>query len=286
MIVRDAELEDLDAIYEVWYATETVGLPEPPSPRTMPWFGHVHRVGRLVVAAEGDDVVGFAGVVDLGSCVALTDLFVRPDRQSRGIGSALLDEVLPPDRELVTMASADPRAIVSYIRRGLRPRWPAYYVAADAEALGQMVWPSREVEVAPLAPGAYRWQLPGDDVHYRALGGRSLVVRAHGRELGTALVVRGSPQRLAHPDASELLESSAHCAEDAADVVLAVVRELAAEQATRVIAQVPGPHAALAPLLAGGFAVTDTDMACATSDALLADPARHTMHGESRVASG
>ena len=64
----------------------------------MPWFGHLLDVGRLVVAVDDGAVVGFAGLLDHGRCVALSDLFVRPERQSQGIGAALLDEVLPPDR--------------------------------------------------------------------------------------------------------------------------------------------------------------------------------------------
>ena len=110
------------------------------------------------------------------------------------------------------------------------------------------------------------------------------MVRDGGREIGTALVVTGSPQRLAHPDASELLESSAHQSDDAASLVLAVIGQVVDAGATRVIVQVPGPHGALAPLLARGFAITDADMACASEPDLLADPARHTMHGESRIA--
>ena len=47
-----------------------------------------------------------------------------------------------------------------------------------------------------------------------------------------------------------------------------------------------GQHGALAPLLDRGFAITDVDTACASEDGLLADPTRHTMHGEARVATG
>jgi hypothetical protein len=111
-----------------------------------------------------------------------------------------------------------------------------------------------------------------------------LVVAERGRTIGTALVVTGSPQRLAHPSATEVLESSAHDASDAEQLVLAVVGHVLAEGATMVIVQVPGPHGALRPLLDQGFAITDVDVACASEDGLLADPARHTMHGESRIA--
>ena len=283
MIVRDAGPDDLGPIYDVWYATETVGLAQPPPPRTMPWFGHLLDVGRLVVAERDGAVVGFAGVVDLGSCVALSDLFVRPERQSHGVGTALLDEVLPPGRPLVTMASADPRAVASYARRGMRPRWPAYYLTATADQIRPGARPSMIVE--PLPFDAYDWPLPGDLPYHRALGARPLAVRRDGRPIGTALVVDASPQRLFYPDTSEVLETTADAAGDAAELVLAVVGHVLDGGATRVVVQVPGPHGALAPLLERGFAITDVDTACASDDGLLADPARHTMHGESRAAA-
>jgi GNAT superfamily N-acetyltransferase len=281
MIVRDAGPEDLGPVYDVWYATETDGIDPVPPPRTMPWFDHLLEVGRLVVAVADGTVVGFAGALDHGRCVALSDLFVLPERQSQGIGTALLDGLLPRDRPLVTMASADRRAVASYVRRGMRPRWPAYYVAASVASVR---WPpGPQLDAAPLPPAEYPWQLPGDDAHYARLGARSLVVTGRDRPIGTALVVTGSPQRLAHPDATEVLESSAHRADEAEALVLGVVRHVLAEGATRVIVQVPGPHGALRPLLERGFAITDVDVACASEDGLLADPARHTMHGEARI---
>jgi GNAT superfamily N-acetyltransferase len=282
VILRDADRSDLDAVYEVWYATETDGLRDPPPPRTMPWFGHLLDVGRLVVAEESSAVVGFAGLLDLGSCVALSDLFVRPDRQSRGVGAALLDEVLPAGRPCVTMASADPRAVSSYARRGIRPRWPAYYLSAPAAQVREGPWPA--LGVRELALDEYDWPLPGDVPYHRALGARPLEIDRAGVRLGTALVVDGSPQRLFHPDTTEVLETTVDDADDAAAVVLAVVADLLQRGASRLMVQVPGPHPALAPLLERGFAVTDVDTACASEEGILADPARHTMHGESRVA--
>ena len=284
MILRDADRSDLGVVYDVWYATETVGLPNPPPPRTMPWFGHLLDVGRLVVAEEGGAVVGFAGLLDHGSCVALSDLFVRPDHQSHGLGAALLDEILPAGRACVTMASADPRAIGSYARRGMGPRWPAYYLSATAGQVRDGAWPV--LDVRELALDEYDWPWPGDVPYHRALGARPLAIERAGARLGTALVVDGSPQRLFHPDTTELLETTVDDARDAAAVVLAVVGHLLERHASRLVVQVPGPHGALAPLLERGFAITDVDTACASEDRLLADPTRHTMHGESRVATG
>ena len=232
-----------------------------------------------------DTVIGFAGLLDLGSCVALSDLFVRPDRQSHGVGAALLDEVLPRGRPCVTMASADPRAVASYARRGMRPRWPAYYLSATAGQVREGPWPALAVRRA--GPRGVRL----------AVAGRRPVPRARsapgrwpstgtGVRLGTALVVDGSPQRLFHPDTTEVLETTVDDADDAAPVVLAVVAHLLDAGASRLVVQVPGPHGALAPLLERGFAITDVDTACASEEGLLADPTRHTMHGESRVATG
>ena len=282
MIVRPATPADLGAVYAVWYATEVAGMATPPPPRSMPWFGHLLRIGTLVVAEDDVNVVGFAGAFDHGRCVALSDLFVHPDRQSQGIGRALLDAVVPADRPVVTMASADPRAVASYARRGMRPRWPAYYLAVEADELRDAPWP--ELEVAPCSPRGYAWELPGDDVHYAALGAIPLAIGRRGSRLGTALTVAGSPQRLAHPDTTEVLESSVDDPRDGGAVVLSVVRHLLDAGARRVALQVPGPHGALAPLLERGFTITDADMACATHEDLLADPSRHTMHGEARVA--
>ena len=283
MILRDADRSDLGAVYDVWYATETVGLPNPPPPRTMPWFGHLLDAGRLVVAEEGGAVVGFAGLLDHGSCVALSDLFVRPDRQSHGLGAALLDEILPAGRAGVTMASADPR------HRLVRPPGDAAALAGllplgDAEQVREGAWPM--LDVRELALDEYHWPLPGDVPYHRALGARPLAIERAGARLGTALVVDGSPQRLFHPDTTELLETTVDDAGDAAAVVLAMVAHLLERHSTRLVVQVPGPHGALAPLLERGFAITDVDTACASEDGLLADPTRHTMHGESRVATG
>src|SRR5262249_9501289 len=135
MELRPARVDDLGQIYDVWYETEVVGLADPPPPRTMPWFGHLLSVGQLTVAVDGGVIVGFAGVLDYGRCVALSGLFVGPSWQSQGVGGGLLDGALAAGRAAVTMASGGPRAVASYVRRGLLPRWPAYYIAASPEQL-------------------------------------------------------------------------------------------------------------------------------------------------------
>ena len=265
MILRDADPSDLDAVYDVWYATEIVGLPNPPPPRTMPWFGHLLDVGRLVVAEERGAVVGFAGLLDLGSCVALSDLFVRPDRQSHGVGAALLDEVLPGGRPCVTMASADPRAIASYARRGMRPRWPAYYLSATA---GQ-------VRRGPVA-GARR---PGAGPRRVRLAACRATCRTTARSVPDRWPSTGRACGWARRWSSTAARSASstptppRCWRRPSTTRTMPRPSCWPSSPTSSKREPPaswsrcqGPHGALAPLLERGFAITDVDTACASEE--------------------
>ncbi len=53
----------------------------------------VDEPGFLFVAAEADEVVGFAHVLDLDGRAHLEQIAVLPDRARRGIGSALVEQV-------------------------------------------------------------------------------------------------------------------------------------------------------------------------------------------------
>src|SRR5258708_4900402 len=113
-VVRSATEADLSEIYSIWYETETVEVDDLPPPGANAWFARVLRTGRLVVAADEGRLVGFAGVCQEGPLAVLTDCFVRPAAQSAGIGSALLDAVVPRSGPVATFASTDPRAVPSY----------------------------------------------------------------------------------------------------------------------------------------------------------------------------
>ena len=110
----------MPAIHAVWYATEIVGEADtPPLGEPHPWLRHVLRTGTLLVAERDGAVIGFAGIIERGELVFLTDLFVAPETQSHGVGAALLAAVLPRDgRTLATIGSSDPRALALYIRAG------------------------------------------------------------------------------------------------------------------------------------------------------------------------
>jgi ribosomal protein S18 acetylase RimI-like enzyme len=51
----------------------------------------------------------------------LTDLYVDPGRQSRGLGRQMLDAAMEGATERMTFSSSDRRALAAYIRSGMRP---------------------------------------------------------------------------------------------------------------------------------------------------------------------
>lgn len=72
------------------------------------------------------EVIGYARSVERGGLLELTEFFVRPDRQSAGVGAALLACAFPPDRGDVRaiIATADVRAQARYYRSGTVARFP------------------------------------------------------------------------------------------------------------------------------------------------------------------
>ena len=242
------------------------------------------RSGTLVVAEDDVNVVGFAGALDHGACVALSDLFVRPDRQSQGIGRALLDAV----------RSGRPAGGDDGLGRPAQ-RWPPTPVAACAHVGPPTTWAwtptsyatprGPTLDVAPCSPRS----TPGSSRATTRTTRRSVADafghRRAGEPLGTALTVAGSPQRLAHPDTTRSSSRPSMIPDDGGAVVLAVVALPARRRSeARRLCRYQGRTARWHPCSSGASRITDADMACATHEDLLADPSRHTMHGEARVA--
>jgi GNAT superfamily N-acetyltransferase len=176
------------------------------------------RYGRLAVAApDGGEPVAFGGILPRGGITHLGDLFVDPGHQSAGAGRALLDEVLAGSATRVTFASADPRAIPLYIRYGMIPRCPMYYLSGPTAALAGPPPTAVDVEEVVAADGeasggdradVLRWYagLPGVRVHAgpdgyaftREVGGDLVLGPACGTQtvLGTAAGFPGRTLRV------------------------------------------------------------------------------------------
>ena len=72
------------------------------------------------------EIIGYARSIERGGLFELTELFVRPGRQSKGIGRALLDRAFPAGRGAVRalLATGDVRALARYHTTGLVVRFP------------------------------------------------------------------------------------------------------------------------------------------------------------------
>lgn len=113
----------------------------------------------LWVAEVDDQIVGFAFSWVCGNLWFLAELFVAPDHQSRGIGNELLARTF----EHAKKAGATNRGLITftfnvvsqglYIRHGLLPRLPIYFVSAEREELPTPLEGER-LRATPIEPSA------------------------------------------------------------------------------------------------------------------------------------
>jgi GNAT superfamily N-acetyltransferase len=269
--IRGAAASDADVIGSIWYSAEGAlgsGLP-PLAP--LPWWQHLVDAADVWIAEVDGRPAGFAATLDLGPAVVLTDFFVHPDHQHQGIGTALLRQALPEERQLATLSSADPRAVASYIARGLRPRWPAFFLAGSRrlDLPGGVSVVEDDVALDGLRPSERSYLAD-------RCGGIPGVVLRGGRAIGSVVVSPRSPFRLVGRDEGTVLLTTATTAADSGDVVHAGAAWCEQLGAPRVSVQLPGPHPALRRLLLLGYRLTDADTACATSAAVLPEPERES----------
>ena len=274
-VVRAATETDAPAITAILEANdEPVTWPDVPRP---PYVDHLlTRPGmRLVVGELDGSVAGIAGTIEIGGPDTrfLTDLYVDPAQQSRGLGVAMLDSVFDGADARMTFSSRDPRALGAYIRHGMRPRWPLLYLELSAESLGPTEdgVEVRPADVAETARLSLAWT--GID--------RSVDFDFYGRlpeAAGFVIVIDGADaavgwarRELVPPEGRWLDHASIAPDADPVRAAFAVLRAAAAGQ--RLGAAVPGLHLAVAPLLEHGVRIGGQDTFCAT-DPDLFDPER------------
>jgi GNAT superfamily N-acetyltransferase len=122
------------------------------------WWPSSEPLHRLLaqIAAEwwvaeetgSGQLVGFGRSIERDGLFELTEFFVRPDQQSRGVGKALLERVFPAGRGTVRsiVATSDVRAQARYYAAGTIARFPLFTlggVPGDPE-------PIREVMAEPI----------------------------------------------------------------------------------------------------------------------------------------
>jgi GNAT superfamily N-acetyltransferase len=280
-LVREATADDLGAIAAVMAAAD-----EPmdwPGVSGFPYLEHlVARPGaRLLVAELDGSAVGVGASIEVGRPEVrfLTDLFVDPARQDRGVGRALLHAVLEGTRERLTFSSADDRALGAYIRLGMRPWWPLLYVTVPRAVLAGPDHPDARLvaEAADVADTA-RWSAAWtgvdrtvDFAHYASLpDAAGWVVR---ETTGSGAVVAIAWTRRARRADGRTIDHASFAPDgDVVAAGVAVVRAGLAD-APLVLATVPGPHPVMPWLLDRGGRIEGRDTHCAT-DPRLVDPER------------
>jgi GNAT superfamily N-acetyltransferase len=118
-----------------------VALPQPLGPPLFQRFCLKDDPSGLWVAEADGEVVGWTMSWMCDRFWFLSQLFVRPDLQAKGVGKALLGRPLAQalrreatNRALITFAY-NTRATGLYVRNGMYPRVPLCFVAAPAAAL-------------------------------------------------------------------------------------------------------------------------------------------------------
>ena len=284
MRFRPTRASDLRALYEVWRAAAHPGRADtPPADAVLPLFRHQLTAGSSWVAEEADGLAGYAASFTRGGVGFLSDLFVVPARQSRGIGAALLDRALPPfGGTRCTMSSLDPRALAVYARAGVRPRWPNLLLASTAPDFTAL--PGADIAVAPADagdPAFVEWDAriggrlrPDDHAFWREIGGVPLWFTRGGVRVGygyvyawPGIVPRGPEARLG--------PLGAESAEDAAPCVGAALRWVGgslipgrdpnpAPGGWTYLVAVPAAHLALEPLLGARFRILGMEIFCSS----------------------
>jgi GNAT superfamily N-acetyltransferase len=253
---------------------EPVTWPDVPRP---PYVEHLltRPRMRLVVGELDGSVAGVAGTIEFGgsSTRFLSDLYVDPARQSRGLGTAMLRAAFEGASERMTFSSRDPRALSAYVRSGMRPRWPLLYLELAAGLLGPhqdgpTVRPADVAETARLSRAWTGIDRAVDFDFYARLPeatGFAVVID------GSVAAIGWARRELAPPEGRWLDHAS--IAPDADPVRAAFGVLWAAADGQRLGAALPGLHPAVAPLLERGVRIGGQDTFCATSPDLF-DPER------------
>jgi GNAT superfamily N-acetyltransferase len=268
MDVRKAGEHDIEGIA---VARLSNGAAHDDSGASADYCRHLIANEHLWVAVEGERVLGFGGAVDVGRARLLSDLFVHSDSHGRGVGRALLTEVLRGAEHRFTFATHDPAALPLYMRAGMVPYHMVLALEGPATALSGADRGLRVREVAPEE--AARWELDATGVdrantyRYWADRDRSITVAVGEGEPVAVAAVRTGPdwariEHLAMPPSGSLM----------VDVELACVAAIALHLSRRAVqVSVHGNGRLARQLVESGYAVVDTSVFMATGNDLLSD---------------
>ncbi|HET9111410.1 MAG TPA: GNAT family N-acetyltransferase [Ktedonobacterales bacterium] len=295
--IRPATAADLPAVHSIWYNDAIASDPQPPEQGpVLSGFTYELEHGVLRVAEdESGQVIGFGATVSWdgphGPLTYLADLFIKPDAQSHGIGQALLRALPLEAGGRCVHASVDPRAATLYIRTGMLPRWANLRLVADPTwgAHGLATLPGGDVEVIEASeddPDLVAWDLRGfgyarlNDIPWlmKSRDAQPLWFQRAGKRIGYGFVQRNCGESLRRPNAWGVGPIGAETPEDARDCVCAATN-WTVERTGAARLGVPGPHPALAPLIAAGCRIVYNELFLASPDARIFDTERYLPSG-------
>jgi GNAT superfamily N-acetyltransferase len=267
--IRPAIPEDTDQCHQVmWHAITDLavrhGVPLEGTaddwwPSSAPQFRYLSRSAAEWWVAEDPGsraLLGYARSMERGGLFELTEFFVLPARQARGVGRVLLERAFPLGRGEVRsiIATTDVRALARYYAADTVARFPLLTLdgapsnaggtgrleAVPLQAAGALLAEVTAIERAVLGhvrgEAELRWLLEEREGY---------LYRRDGRSVGFAFVGHGGSGPVAALEVDDLPEQLLH--------VEACAHALGVE---RLILQVPGPNAvAVRHLVGRGFRI-------------------------------
>ena len=208
------------------------------------WVAEETGSGRLA---------GFARSIERDGLMELTEFFVRPDQQSRGVGKALLERAFPAGRGTVRsiIATSDVRAQARYYAADTVGRFPLYTLGGVPDDMGPMssvtaesIDGARAIDAQRAVEGAVLGHRRSDDeVHWLLDRRQGHLYRRGDRVIGFSFVGRDGAGPMAALDESDLPAILLH--------VEGLARSLGLE---RLELQMPAPNAVgIRHLMGRGF---------------------------------
>ncbi|HYX92410.1 MAG TPA: GNAT family N-acetyltransferase, partial [Myxococcaceae bacterium] len=135
--IRRATADDAEACHEVmWTSVTNLGTRRgtPLVGTAAEWWASGQSLQRFLadraaewwVAEQDSRIVGFGRSIEREGLFELTEFFVLPVTQSKGVGRALLERAFPkrPGQIRSIIATTDERALSRYYAAGTVPRFP------------------------------------------------------------------------------------------------------------------------------------------------------------------
>ncbi len=277
--LREGRTGDLARRDRLWH--ESKQQDPPPTGQTSPIFAHELSTGRVVIAEQGERLVGLASALTRGDVTYLAELAVAADVQGRRIARELMAAVLPSDtRERCTLSSEDRRAVALYARAGMTPRWPVYLLHAEQFDPAALAGRVAAVSADPADPAILEWDVRvsgrprPEDLAFLADAGDAQPVwlQSDGTTVGYAFIQRQPVDSLSPLPDDYFVGPLGVDEPDQAAACAAAAVGWAQQRGASVSLGVPALNPALAPLLEIGFRIRYGWTFCTSRDDTCADP--------------